>query len=218
MISRRGFFAILSGIGSATAITGSSVSTALAIEPSANSASSLPAGVGLDPFRVAGRVRWYDALEGYGFVTPDDCGADILLHVTCLRAGGYQTAHEGARVDCLALRRPKGMQVFRILSMDDSAAIDPSSLRQRRHAGVQPQSGWERASVKWFNRVRGFGFLTRGKDTSDIFVHLQTVQNARLPELRPGQMVQVRWGMGAKGVTAAELRPDWLLSTSGLSI
>jgi CspA family cold shock protein len=173
--------------------------------------------VGLDPFRVVGRVRWYDALEGYGFVSPDNGGTDLLLHVTCLRAGGYQTAYEGARIDCLALRRPKGMHVFRILSMDDSTALGSSSLPPRRYVAVQPESGWERARVKWFNRVRGFGFLTRGKEEPDIFVHLETVQRSGIPELHPEQMVQVRWGMGSRGVTAAELRPDWL-SASSLSL
>lgn len=213
MISRRGFLEFLSGFASATTVAGSSF--AAVVETSESGAAVSPEG--LDLLRVAGRVRWYDSLEGYGFVTPDDGGADILLHVTCLRAGGYQTTHEGARVECLALRRPKGMQVFRILSMDDSAALGPSGP-QRRHAAVHPESGWERANVKWFNRVRGFGFLTRGDGTPDIFVHLATVQRSGMLELRPGQMVQVRWGMGAKGVTAAELRPDWLLSTSGLSL
>ena len=69
-------------------------------------------------------------------------------------------------------------------------------------------SGLERAQVKWFNRLRGFGFLTRGEGTPDIFVHAETLRRFGLIELRPGQSVLVRFGPGAKGLMAAELRPD----------
>ena len=157
---------------------------------------------------VSGVIKWFDVAKGFGFIVPDNGTPDVLLHVTCLRRDGFQTAYEGARVVCEVLQRPKGMQAFRILSMDESTAIHPAQTPARTHVTVTPTSGLERAQVKWFNRLRGFGFLTRGEGTPDIFVHMETLRRYGLTELRPGQTVLVRHGPGPKGLMAAEVRPD----------
>ncbi len=158
---------------------------------------------------LAGVIKWFDVAKGFGFIVPDNGMADVLLHVTCLRRDGFQTAHEGARVVVEAVPRSKGLQVFRILSMDESTAVHPAQMPlPRTHVTVTPTSGLERAQVKWFNRLRGFGFLTRGEGTPDIFVHMETLRRFGLAELRPGQFVLVRFGPGPKGLMAAEVRPE----------
>ena len=157
---------------------------------------------------LAGIIKWFDVSKGFGFIIPDNGMPDVLLHVTCLRRDGYQIAHEGARVVCEALQGPKGLQAFRILSMDETTAVHPAQMPPRTHVTVIPTSGLERAQVKWFNRLRGFGFLTRGEGTPDIFVHMETLRRYGFTELRPGQIVLVRFGPGPKGLMAAEVRPD----------
>ena len=128
---------------------------------------------GATVIEITGVIKWFDVSKGYGFIVPDNGMADVLLHVTCLRRDGFQTAYEGARVVAEALARPKGLQAFRIISMDDSTAVHPAQMPPpRTHVTVAPTSGLERAIVKWFNRLRGFGFLTRGEGTPDIFVHM----------------------------------------------
>jgi len=169
-------------------------------------ASTEEAPVGL--VEITGFIKWFDVSKGYGFIVPDNGMPDVLLHVTCLRRDGFQTAYEGARVVAEVHERQKGLQCFRVISMDESTAVHPSQLPPRTHVSVTPTSGLERAWVKWFNRLRGFGFLTRGEGTPDIFVHMETLRRFGLTELRPGQTVLVRYGQGPKGLMAAEVRPD----------
>src|SRR5437016_12667844 len=158
---------------------------------------------------LTGVIKWFDVSKGYGVIVPDNGLPDILLHVTCLRRDGYHAAHEGARVVVEALQRPRGLQTFRILSMDESTAVHPAQMPPpRTHVTVTPTSGFERAQVKWFNRLRGFGFLTRGEGTADIFVHMETLRRFGIAELRPGQYVLVRFGPGPKGLMAAEVHPE----------
>lgn len=168
------------------------------------------AGDAADLNEVAGSIKWFDVAKGYGFILSDDPRyGDVLVHVTCLRRDGFQTALAGARVVCLAKRGDRGFQAFKVLSMDNSTAQHPSEDgEQRTHVAVTAESGLERALVKWFNRTKGFGFLTRGEGTEDIFVHMETLRHFGIAELRPGQVVLVRYGKGHKGLMAAEIHPD----------
>ena len=164
-------------------------------------------GDGTNLVEISGAIKWFDASKGYGFIVPDNGAADVLLHVTVLRRDGYQTAYEGARIVCECVQRAKGYQAFRVVSMDESTAIHPAQmLPPRTHVSVTPTSGLERAQVKWFNRLRGFGFASEGDGKPDIFIHMEVLRRYGLAELRPDQELLVRYGPGSKGLMATEIR------------
>ena len=162
----------------------------------------------VDLIEISGTVKWFDGAKGYGFILADEPAyGDVLLHITCLRRDGYQAAPEGARVTCEIKQGERGYQVFRIIDLDETN-VDREAAPARTHTVVSPESGFERVVVKWFNRTKGFGFVTRGEGTEDIFVHMETMRRHGLAELRPGQTVIVRFGRSGKGLMASEVRPD----------
>ena len=90
--------------------------------------------------RISGRVKWFDAGKGYGFIVPDDPAStdlkDVLLHVSSLRNVGREACGEGARVVCDVVRRSKGWQTAEIIELDeDDAAVERNPRAERDPAG-----------------------------------------------------------------------------------
>jgi CspA family cold shock protein len=166
---------------------------------------------------VKGRVKWFDATRGFGFIVADGLDGDVLLHFSVLREHGRRSVPEGAVVECVPVRLERGLQAKKVLSIDLTTALPqtprssiPLSERADRKALSDAAGEFEPVEVKWFNRVRGYGFVNRLEGSGeDVFVHMETVRQAHLGELQPGQRMDARIASSGKGLTAVELRvPD----------
>ena len=164
---------------------------------------------------ITGRVKWFDATRGFGFLISDDLDGDVLLHFSVLREHGRRSVPEGATIECVPIRLERGLQAKKVLSIDVSTALPqqsrssmPAGERADRKALADTAGAFEPVEVKWFNRVRGYGFVKRPDESGgeDVFVHMETVRVSHLPELQPGQFLEARIAPSGKGLTAVELR------------
>lgn len=166
---------------------------------------------------VVGRVKWFDATRGFGFLVSDAIDGDILIHFSVLREHGRRSLPEGAVVEVVPMKLDRGLQAKRVISIDVGTAVvaQPRPVRSTskdvdRKALSEAAGEFEPVEVKWFNRVKGYGFVNRASDpeSHDIFVHMETVRNSEVGDLQPGQRVLARIAEGKKGLTAVELRSD----------
>src|SRR3546814_15936969 len=64
--------------------------------------------------KISGKVKWFNAVKGFGFVSPDDNSGDIFLHLSCLRQAGYESVEEGTTVFLEVDKRPKRSEEGRV--------------------------------------------------------------------------------------------------------
>jgi CspA family cold shock protein len=162
------------------------------------------------------RVKWFNPEKGFGFVELTDGSGEAFLHIRQVEAAGHRALESGTTLMVRVGPGQKGAQVNEIVNVDASTA-EPEPVRrgprppQASSAGApagRPRQGNSRsaggppdttATVKWYDEVKGFGFIAVDGESKDLFVHVSVLERAGLSRLEQGQAVRVAIVEGRKG-------------------
>lgn len=159
---------------------------------------------------VRGHLKWFNYVKGYGFVTTDD-GQDVFLHLSCLRKAGLSFVEEGSEIWCNAVNGSRGLQAIAVTQVRPVVASDQPRQYQAEDASVMEQHGsaigepdgdYLNATVKWFNKIRGYGFLNVENSPTDIFLHVEVLRRSGIAVVQPGDRLKVTLEEGDKGLAA----------------
>ena len=163
----------------------------------------------VDLIEISGVIKWFDVAKGYGFIVPDNGMPDVLLHVTCLRRDGFQTAYEGARVVVRGAGPAEGPAGVsrRLHGRDDGDA----SCADAAHAAALGRDADEPAGQRHRQMVQPHArlWLRHGRrgDAGHLRPHGDAAALRDDGAAGPGRSCWCATAKGTKGRTAAEIRP-----------
>ena len=159
---------------------------------------------------IRGKVKWFNPAKRFGFIELSDGSGDAFVHATRLAGLGISTLQPGETLELRVAPGERGPVVTEIIAVDSSTAVSfkrsRTSLASPYDRAVSEPSVEESGTVKWYNAVKGFGFVVRDGGGKDIFVHASALQRAGIPNLNEGQRVVIGIVEGRKGPEAGSIR------------
>ena len=157
--------------------------------------------------KVAGKVKWFDPVKGFGFIIDPEGGADILLHANVLRNFGQSTVADNSLIEVIVQNTQRGVQAVEVLAIqppptEGLAPIETlaeTSLEEIEMLPLEP------ARVKWFEKSKGFGFANVFSRPEDVFIHMEVLRRSGFADLAPGEAVCLRGVEGKRGRMAAQV-------------
>ena len=159
-------------------------------------------GGGMPPQVVGegkGVVKFFNPQKGFGFIVRDDGGEDVFVHISAVEQAGLTDLADG--------------QPLEFTLVDRGGKVSATNLRidgepmpvERAERGPQRQLTGEKAqgTVKFFNSMKGFGFIQRDDGQPDAFVHISAVERAGLPTLNEGDRLSFELEVDRRGKHAA---------------
>ena len=148
---------------------------------------------------TTGTVKWFNTSKGFGFIAPDDGGADVFVHISAVEQAGLSALNDGQQVQYeLEADRRTGKQSATALQVTGGGSAPAPRPRAPRDSfrpagggggGGGDPVGSGNGVVKWFNATKGFGFIVPDNGGEDLFVHISALDQAGLRGLEEGQAV-----------------------------
>ena len=156
---------------------------------------------------VQGRVKWFDPAKGFGFIVSDSTSADILLHANVLRNFGQSTVADGAGITVRVQETQRGVQAVEVMKIDppDGISLPMAEEGTTLSAAELAAIPLEPARVKWFDKVKGFGFANVFGRTEDVFIHVEVLRISGFADLAAGEAVALRIIEGKRGRMAVQV-------------
>ncbi len=155
---------------------------------------------------VTGHIKWYDPTKGFGFIVADNGGPDILLHANVLRNFGQGSVADGSRIEISVQKTDRGMQTVEVFSVTPPETDGPSLRDLHEISAAQiAEIVVEPARVKWFDKVKGFGFANVFGDSADVFIHIEVLRRSGLSDLQSGEAIGMRLIDGERGRMAVDV-------------
>lgn len=156
---------------------------------------------------VAGSVKWFDPAKGFGFVVSEEGGPDILLHANVLRNFGQSSLADGAGIRLVVQETERGVQAFEVLEVippENPGGTGLSDIAEYDSAYLASLP-LEPVRIKWFDKIKGFGFANVFGQEEDIFVHIEVLRQSGFTDLAVGEAVCLKVIEGKRGRMAAEV-------------
>ena len=159
-----------------------------------------------------GVVKFFNPQKGFGFIVRDDGGEDVFVHISAVEQAGLTDLADGQPLEFTLVDRGG-----RVSATDIKIAGEPMAVsRQPREdsgdagsggggGGPQRQLTGEKAqgTVKFFNAMKGFGFISRDDGQPDAFVHISAVERAGMPTINEGDRMEFEIEVDRRGKYAA---------------
>jgi CspA family cold shock protein len=169
-------------------------------------------GGGMPPQVVGegkGVVKFFNPQKGFGFIVRDDGGEDVFVHISAVEQAGLTDLADGQPLEFTLVDRGGRISATNLRIEGEPMAVERSGGGSAGAAGggggPQRQLTGEKASgtVKFFNAMKGFGFIQRDDGQPDAFVHISAVERAGMPTLNEGDRLEFELEVDRRGKYAA---------------
>ena len=158
-----------------------------------------------------GVVKFFNGQKGFGFVVRDDGGEDVFVHISAVEQAGLTGLAEGQPLGFTLVDRGGRISATDLKIEGEPLPVEDRGPPRDRDAaggargGPQRQLTGERASgtVKFFNAMKGFGFIQRDDGQPDAFVHISAVERAGMTNLNEGDRLEFELEVDRRGKYAA---------------